>query len=95
MKEPSVLEIFADLVTLVYHKGRNVRHLIRAGRIEGPQRYGHLTDLPPKRKEAWKALQKLRNAAKMRTNAKRIADVYFRHFGLTLEKMSQLFRHDS
>jgi hypothetical protein len=94
VEESSVLQAFTDLVTLVYHEGRNARHLIHAGLIKDPQPYNRLTYLPRNREKAWKLLQKLRNAAKMRPDAAKVADAYSRHFGLTLEEMSHLFHHE-
>jgi len=49
----------ADLSTLLYHEGRNVRHLVRAGYASAEQ-YQILVSLPRNRYEAWAALQPVR-----------------------------------
>jgi len=45
-KKTFVMQTFTDLVTLVYHEGRNVRHLVKDGRIDEPKRYSRLINLP-------------------------------------------------
>jgi predicted protein tyrosine phosphatase len=87
-----ILQTFADLITLVYHEGRNVRHLVKAKRIEEPHRYSGLTSLPAKREKAWRVLQKQRDAAKAKKDATQVEEVYSRRFGRALEEMKPLSR---
>jgi hypothetical protein len=54
---------FAEYVALAYHEARNVRHLVRAGRLD-KTRYRLLIDAMDKgRDEAWQQLQPLRKKA--------------------------------
>jgi len=92
-KKTLVMQTFTDLVTLVYHEGRNVRHLVKDGRIDEPKRYSRLINLPCNRVGAWRVLQKLRDAARARADVTQVERVYSRHFGLTLEEMKRLFEH--
>ena len=52
--------ILAELVCLVYHEARNVRHPIKAGMLPKAGKYAKLTSAPTHRLDAWKAMAGIR-----------------------------------
>lgn len=90
-----VISKFADLVSLLYHEGRNVRHLIKDGKPVEPK-YLTLRDrLATNRYEAWKQIQPLRQEAAKAKSATSVVQVFEHKFKLTLDDMVSLFSHQS
>lgn len=56
----------AELVCLVYHDARNVRHPIKAGKLPDGTPYAKLVVLPRNRLEAWRAMAAVRERAGQR-----------------------------
>lgn len=81
------IESFADFVTLAYHEARNVRHLVKEGRLDKAP-YRLLIDILPKDKtEAWKKMQPLRHQAFAAASAHEAEEVFRKAFGLSLEDL--------
>lgn len=83
----------ADLIALVYHEARNVRHLIKAGFID-PAPFTHLVSLPVNRDEAWAALQDYRTAALNAKSDSEAAMVFERRFGVSLAELAAVYAND-
>lgn len=86
---PDRISKLADYLALVYHEGRNVRHLIRSGNVE-PERFIQLVNLPTNKYQAWDQLQPLRERARTSETAAVAAEVFFTRFGLTLDDLLDL-----
>jgi hypothetical protein len=56
--ESSAVSLLADGLALVYHEGRHVRHLVRAGRVD-PGGWEVLLSLPTNRVDAWREVCRL------------------------------------
>lgn len=85
---------FADIVALVYHEGRNVRHLARKEQVE--IKFLALRDrLDKNRHDAWKRLQPLRREAAKAKSCNEVQRLFEREFGLTLDDMVTLYGYTS
>jgi hypothetical protein len=85
---------FADYVALVFHEARNVRHLVKKGKLDGA-RYRLLIDgLSENRAVAWKQIQHLRKRATLAQRARDAEAIFSRAYGLTLEDLSVLSAHE-
>ena len=85
------VRFFADLVTLTFHEARNVRHLVRDGKLEKAQFRMLIDALPTGRDDAWRELQSLRAKAWEAETAEAAEAVFRRRFKLSLEDLVQLF----
>jgi len=88
----TLLGDMVDLVTLVYHEGRNVRHLIRAGAID-PADWKYLVALPTKRDDAWAGLQDARRAARAEASVSGALHQFESRFHVTLDHLEELYGH--
>ena len=93
MDNKDILLVFADLVTLLYHEGRNVRHLVKKNPQIDPRFLSLRDRLATNRYQAWKQLQPLRLAAGKVQLAKQIELIFKRHFNLTLDDLVILYAH--
>ena len=92
MDKKYIIPTFADLVTLLYHEGRNVRHLIEGGELSGDTKFLSLRDgLARNRDEAWKQIQPLHQKAADARSSKEVLRVFERKFELNLDDMVSLF----
>ena len=81
---------FADIVTLLYHEGRNVRHLAKKERVE--EHFLVLRDrLDINRYNAWKRLQPLRREAAKAQSCHEVQQLFEHKYGLTLKDMATLY----
>jgi len=85
------VRFFADLVTLTFHEARNVRHLVREGKLEKAQFRMLIDALPTARDDAWREIQYLRVKAQEAKTAEAAETVFRRRFKLSLEDLAQLF----
>ena len=88
-------ETVAELVCLVYHEARNVRHLIRAGKIPNTQRFHTLTSLPTDKYAAWGQMRKDRLAAGNKNSIAALVRVFSKKYGIELEDLVELYQHPS
>lgn len=96
MNNKYIIPTFADLVTLLYHEGRNVRHLIEGGKLSDDTKFLSLRDgLARNRDEAWKQIQPLRQKAADAWSSREVLRVFERKFELNLDDMLSLFGHSS
>ena len=91
--KPAIIA-FADYVALAFHEARNVRHLVKNGKLDGA-RYRPLIDgLSENRAVAWKQIQRLRKRATLAQSARDAEAIFSRAYGLTLEDLSILSEHE-
>ena len=85
------VRFFADPVTLTFHEARNVRHLVRDGKLEKAQ-FRMLTDgLPTGRDDAWARTSVPQSEAWEAETAQAAEAVFRRRFKLSLEDLVRLF----
>jgi hypothetical protein len=84
---------FADYVALAFHEARNVRHLVKDGKIERAKYHLLIDGLSGSRIEAWKQIQPLRNEATQAQCACDVEAIFIRKYSLTLEDLTDLSMH--
>lgn len=84
----------ADLLALVYHEARNVRHLVKGGYLE-PAPYARLISLPVNRDEAWHALHELRSQAASSPSPSAAAEVFESRLRLGIDDLIVLYANDN
>ena len=88
----SYLSVFADHVALAYHEARNVRHLVKARKIQ-PAEWQCLISQPTNRDDAWNAMQPLREQARTRQTRKAIARLFENRFHVSLSQLEEMYAH--
>lgn len=88
----AALETLVDLICLVYHEARNVRHPIKKEYLAGRAEYRALASLPRNRVEAWASMAKVREKARKAGSGAAAARVFQDQFGLSLAQLTDLFR---
>ena len=89
-----VISSFADILALLYHEGRNVRHLSRNEKMNVDPRFLSLRDgLATNRYQAWEQIQPLRGKAVLSPSARLAERVFEQKFHLTAEDLGVLFGH--
>ena len=85
---------FADILSLLYHEGRNVRHLLKNGQIDVDPSYLSLRErLAKNRYEAWAQIQSLRRRAAGSASGGEAEQVFRQWFRLTVDDLIVLFEH--
>lgn len=84
------LSWLVDYVALVYHEGRNVRHLLQAQAV-APEQWKYLVALPVNRNKAWEMLQGIRWEARKAETARAALVPFERRFKVTLEQLEVLY----
>lgn len=95
MNNEDIIVSFADLVTLLYHEGRNVRHLIKKGHTIDPKFLSLRDGLATNRCQAWKQIQPLRLQASKARSGKEVELIFRQQFKLTLNDLVVLYTHPS
>ena len=95
MNNKDIILAFADLVTLLYHEGRNVRHLVKNGHPIDPKFLSLRDRLATNRCQAWKQIQPLRLEAGKARSYKEIELIFKHQFKLTLDDLVVLYAHPS
>jgi hypothetical protein len=90
----SDLKALCDLVTLIYHEARNVRHLLRQ-QILFEHEWRFLVSLPTKREDAWRRLSAIRDEAYKQSSVDGIFNIYERHFHVSLSDLREMFGNDN
>lgn len=84
------MRLFVDVLTLAFHEARNVRHLVKDGKLAKAPFRVLIDGLPTNKYEAWKALQPLRAQAVKAPSAASAEAVFCLRFGLSLEQLAEL-----
>lgn len=93
MDSKVVLSKFADLVALLYHEGRNVRHLVKKDSAIDPKFLSLRDKLPTNRCKAWNEIRPLRLESSQARSHKEIECTFERHFKLTLDDLADLYSY--
>ena len=81
-----------DLICLVYHEARNVRHPIKHGRLSTDGIYRKLLNLAKNRATAWDQMAQVRDKAARAKTPVDAAMVFQEVYDLTLNDLQQLYR---
>lgn len=93
-KQKELISNFADILSLLYHEGRNVRHLSRYAHADVDFRFMSLRDgFATNRYKAWAQIQALRREAAEGSSAQFAEQAFERNFGLTVDDLVSLFGH--
>jgi hypothetical protein len=84
-------EEIVDLICLVYHEARNVRHPIKKGRVADPSPFARLVALPTSRDAAWIAMAATRDEARQAGGIEKARQVFARRFGPDLADLHRLY----
>jgi hypothetical protein len=85
------LEQIVEIICLVYHEARNIRHPVKAGKLQCDPKYSTLLDLPRDRYDAWTKMANRREKAALTGSARGAADAFERFYGLTLDELRELY----
>lgn len=80
-----------DLICLVYHEARNVRHPIKAGKLADASKFARLLNLPTNRDDAWRHMSSLRNHAVNSGTIEAACKVFEQAFGVGLKDLVVLY----
>lgn len=91
---PGRLARLADYVSLAYHEARNVRHLIRAGAVDG-EPWKYLVALPTNRQAAWKAFHGIRELARRADDVASMLQPFERRFHISLADLVTVYANEA
>jgi len=80
-----------DLICLLYHEARNVRHPIKKGKLDKEAKYLRLLNLSNDRDEAWIQMAKLRGKAASYKTADEVVNVFQKEYGISLDEILILY----
>ena len=84
------LDFLCDVVALLHHEARNVRHLIKNNYL-GKEPWLQVTALPNNRDEAWHHLAPLVIEAKTAETPERVVAVFEDRFKVSLDELAEMF----
>ena len=85
------LKNVVELICLVYHEARNVRHPVRKYLVDDAERYQKLIHLPTNRDKAWRQMRSIREKAINTGTVKEAAKVFEIHYALPLAEIVKLY----
>jgi hypothetical protein len=86
------MQEIVDLICLLYHEARNVRHPINAKKILKEAKYHRLLNLPRKRDQAWEHMATVRERALSLLKVDEIINVFKDEYAISLDELLTLFR---
>ena len=86
------MRTLVDLICLVYHEARNVRHPIKDGKLAKEAKYLILRNLPKNRDEAWMQMSKLREKAVDFKTAEEVVNIFQKEYEISLEEILTLYK---
>ena len=81
-----------DIICLVYHEARNIRHPIKAGKFPSSSKYIKFRNLPKNRSCAWHNMSKMRIHAVDSGTIWGARDIFENFFGVSLRDLVALYR---
>ena len=85
------MRFLVDLICLLFHEARNVRHPIKDGKLSKDQRYIKLLNLHHGRDEAWIQMSKIREKASTFKNTNEIVILFQKNYGIKINELLDLF----
>lgn len=92
LKMSDILAQLSDFVCLLYHEARNVRHPIKAGKLDNDLKYQRLISLPKNKYAAWQEMAKVRERARKAQNTIDVANVFREEYSISLEDIFNLYK---
>jgi hypothetical protein len=83
-----------DVVALLYHEGRNVRHLVRQGLLDQEQ-WRFLMSLPINREDAWREISAIRHKAQREVSVEGALRVFESRFHVSLRDLAEMFANEN
>ena len=90
----SHLEVLCNVVTLIYHEARNVRHLVHE-RLLPSEKWRYLVSLPTNRSDAWRTLVPIRAVALASPSAERALGAFETRFRVSLAALADMFANEN
>lgn len=81
--------ILCDVVALVYHESRNVRHLVRQNLL-AKDKWLYLMSLPTSREDAWREVAALRDRARQAPSSEAALRVFEQRFHVSLRDLAEM-----
>ena len=94
MSGASHFDVLCNVVTLIYHEGRNVRHLVHGGLISG-EKWRYLVSIPTNSSDAWSTLVPIRSVALAAPSAERALKVFETRFRVSLADLADMFANEN
>jgi len=91
---PNPFKRFCDVVALIYHEARNVRHLVRKGLFQ-EQQWRFLISLPINREDAWDKISAVRGEACKQSSADGVLRVFQNRFRVSLHDLREMFANQN
>ena len=89
-----LIPTFADVLSVLYHEGRNVRHLAKNRQMDVDPIYLSLSErLATNRYQAWAQIQSIRRRAAESVSGESAEQVFIQHFSLSLDDLVVLYEH--
>ena len=85
------MDELVDLICLLYHEARNVRHPIRDGKLAKEAKYSRLLNLSNNRDEAWIQMAKLRRKAASYKTVDEFVNIFQKEYGISLDELLILY----
>jgi hypothetical protein len=89
----SDLKKFCDVVALIYHEARNVRHLVRKGLLQ-EQQWRFLVSLPINREAAWDNISLARGEA-YKLSVDGVLNLFQNRFHVSLNDLREMFANEN
>lgn len=86
------MQEFVDVICLLYHEARNVRHPIKAGKLPNEVKYHRLLNLPSNRDQAWQQMEKIRDKAASFLKAEEVVKVFQDEYAINIDELLTLYR---
>lgn len=86
--------VLCDTVALIYHEGRNVRHLLSKDLLN-PEPWRFVVSLPTKRDDAWREIAPLRDKAQQTETVDGALKVFEHRFHVSLIELVSLFENEN
>jgi hypothetical protein len=86
-----ILEDLVDMICLVYHEARNIRHPVREHKVSNSNSYAKLINLPKNRDKAWDQMGVIRDRAVRARTPDGAAAFFERQFALDLADLVDLY----
>jgi len=94
MKDDDLFRTLCDVLALIYHEARNVRHLVRQGLLDRePWRF--VVSLPTDREDAWREITGTRDKAKKQVSVDGALRLFDSRFHVSLHDLEQMFANEN
>jgi len=78
---------FVNLICLLYHEARNVRHPLKEGKLAKEEKYLKLTNLPNGRDKAWIKMAEFRGKVSNCKDIDKVVNAFQKEYGMGLDEL--------